>query len=251
MMIGNNDPASDGGGESGVKTDHSDARIPPHLPPPHAQHQITCQQEKHWWDKVKHWAEILGIVLLFIYTLYTIKMYRANKDAADAAKSAADTAKNSLDLTRTMFEASQAAVFVSVFELRTRPEHHPVWITVNMRNAGSTRASNVVGTIKLMRKTVSGKTVQMTERTFNRSVVAANDGITEDIGVNGTWDDLRRYMTEDFQVTLELDFDDGVQRTKQTSCKGPVMQKGTDTGTSFAFAFEDCENIKTKKQYSY
>lgn len=60
--------------------------------------QITCKQERDWLDHLKTVAEFLGLILLGVYTGYTIKMYRANKDAADAAKSAADTAARQLDL---------------------------------------------------------------------------------------------------------------------------------------------------------
>lgn len=49
--------------------------------------------EKHWWDKVKPFVEIVGIVLLAIYTDYTIKMYGANRDAADAAQRAVANAQ--------------------------------------------------------------------------------------------------------------------------------------------------------------
>jgi hypothetical protein len=66
--------------------------------PPHGHCQITCKQEKDWWDKTKPFVEIAGAILLAVYTAYTIKMYWANKKAADAAKSAADTAANQLVL---------------------------------------------------------------------------------------------------------------------------------------------------------
>jgi len=59
-------------------------------PPDHC--RVTCQIEKDWWDKAERFAAIAGIVLLAIYTGYTVKMYRANKKAADAAKRSADTA---------------------------------------------------------------------------------------------------------------------------------------------------------------
>jgi hypothetical protein len=49
--------------------------------------------ERHWWDKVKPFVEIIGVALLAIYTGYTIKMYSANRDAADAAQSAVANAK--------------------------------------------------------------------------------------------------------------------------------------------------------------
>ncbi len=51
---------------------------------------------KDWWDKVKPFVEIPGLVLLFVYTIYTIKMYHANKQAADAATKAAQTAGDTL-----------------------------------------------------------------------------------------------------------------------------------------------------------
>ena len=54
------------------------------------------QEKKDAWDKFKEGVEVLGIATLVVYTIYTIKMYRANKEAADAAKSAADTAREAL-----------------------------------------------------------------------------------------------------------------------------------------------------------
>lgn len=209
----------------------------------------------NWIDSKGPLISALSTVVIAVLTAFYVHYSRVangiNQQSANAATSAACTATRSLELTRQMFEASQAAVFVSAFELKTRPEHHPVWITVRLRNTGKTRATNMVGTIKLVRKTTSGKMIQNSVRTFTRSIIAAEDEITEALGVNGTWDNLRGYLGEDFQVSVELVFDDGVQRTKQTFCRGPVMQNGTDTGTSFAFTFEDCENIKARKQYGY
>jgi hypothetical protein len=53
---------------------------------------------KDWWLKAQPFVEIAGVVVLTIYTLFTIQMYYANKKAADAAKSAADTAATQLEL---------------------------------------------------------------------------------------------------------------------------------------------------------
>src|SRR5579871_4593664 len=79
-------------------------------PPTVTQDKITCHPEKDWRDKTKFWFEIGGIVLLGVYTLYTIKMYRANKEAADAAKSAAETASDTLKITRQLTEGANEAV---------------------------------------------------------------------------------------------------------------------------------------------
>jgi hypothetical protein len=54
--------------------------------------------EKSWWDACKPYAEITGLIALFIYTGYTVRMYGANKTSADAAKSAAETAHDALVL---------------------------------------------------------------------------------------------------------------------------------------------------------
>lgn len=53
--------------------------------------------EQNWWDKLKPFVEIAGVVILAVYTWYTIKMYHANKKAADAAKQSADIAKSALE----------------------------------------------------------------------------------------------------------------------------------------------------------
>jgi hypothetical protein len=60
--------------------------------------EITCKPEVTWWGHIKPAMEIVGVVLLGLYTWYTVKMFGANKDAADAAKSAANTAARQLEL---------------------------------------------------------------------------------------------------------------------------------------------------------
>lgn len=65
------------------------ASIPPvEVPPAPHGYQITCKTEKDWRDKVKFWAELFGLALLLAYTIFTALMYRANKEAADAASQA-------------------------------------------------------------------------------------------------------------------------------------------------------------------
>jgi hypothetical protein len=66
--------------------------------PPH-DCEITCKTEKTKWDRIKPFVEVTGVLLLFVYTLYTIKMYCANQKSANAAHSAADTAARQLELT--------------------------------------------------------------------------------------------------------------------------------------------------------
>jgi uncharacterized protein YpmB len=72
--------------------------------------EITCTVEKDFWDKAKTATEIFGIILLAIYTGFTVLMYCANKKAADAAKSAADTAQGQFKLYKQQVVGTTAAV---------------------------------------------------------------------------------------------------------------------------------------------
>jgi hypothetical protein len=59
---------------------------------------MPSENQKHWLDYVTFGLELLGLLVLGIYASYTIKIYCANKQAADAATSAADTAHAALVL---------------------------------------------------------------------------------------------------------------------------------------------------------
>jgi hypothetical protein len=91
--------------KANIQTANSQTSVPlapaaPELPPTHPHYQIACEPKKDWWDRNKKWAEIAGLILLAIYTAYTIKMYCANEEAANAAASAANTAAKTLEMDR-------------------------------------------------------------------------------------------------------------------------------------------------------
>jgi hypothetical protein len=83
------------------------------LQPTHSYYQTVRQPAKDWWERCKPIVEITGVALLAVYTAYTIKMYHANKQAADAATSAAATAKSTLDSSYQSFKQEERA-YVSV-----------------------------------------------------------------------------------------------------------------------------------------
>src|SRR6266571_7398651 len=60
---------------------------------------------------IKFWVELFALIGLGIYTAFAALQWRANKEAADAAKSAADTAARQL----TDFENVQRAKLVLQF----------------------------------------------------------------------------------------------------------------------------------------
>ncbi len=105
----------DASGKPDIRTSDPKPNIPlrlsgSSLPPSKPHCEITCKTEKNWWDKLKPFVEIAGAILLAVYTGYTIKMYHANKQAADAAALGAQAAKESADLARKQMEGVGAAI---------------------------------------------------------------------------------------------------------------------------------------------
>jgi hypothetical protein len=87
--------------EPKAEADQPDPHVPVRngaLPPPPAETNktVTCEIKQTKLDKFKTGAEIFGIALLLIYTIYTAKMYCANKQAADTATGANEIAKTAL-----------------------------------------------------------------------------------------------------------------------------------------------------------
>jgi hypothetical protein len=102
--IRENNPAPDTQRETDNQTGQSDPSIlstPPSIsspPPAKAHHEVACKPKKDFWDTLKVRAEIVGIGLLAVYTGFTILMYCANRQAANAATSAANTASRQLEM---------------------------------------------------------------------------------------------------------------------------------------------------------
>jgi hypothetical protein len=107
--------ASDTSGKPDVQPSNANQNIAPissisDPPPPNNHCVIAYKPEKDWWDKCKPFVEIAGIVILGVYTTYTIKIYRANHDTAIAAQKTLCEIQKQTTLTRQQLVGSQAAV---------------------------------------------------------------------------------------------------------------------------------------------
>jgi len=83
----NNTPS--GKGLSKEQTSHSQPPILPEStklesPPAESHCEESENQKKHWLDYVTFGMELFGLVVLAVYAGYTIKIYYANQQAADA-----------------------------------------------------------------------------------------------------------------------------------------------------------------------
>ena len=97
-------------------------------------------------EKLQFTISAIGLIILIVYTGATIKMYRANKEAADAAKSAADTAARELELSeRPWISADFSAVSPLVIDsagLR-------ITIQTTITNVGHSPAVKAAESLKL------------------------------------------------------------------------------------------------------
>jgi hypothetical protein len=133
--IGQNDSTHHAEGKPSKQADNPDIPITPtsaptpQRQPPKTHCEITCKAENNWWDKTKPFVELVGVLLLLVYTIYTIKMYHANKKSADAAKSAAETARDALIVDHRPWIGPDTG-FPSV---KVRIDHDRIFLDTEMR----------------------------------------------------------------------------------------------------------------------
>ncbi len=140
-------------GEPNTQAGQADANVPvapsiPPLPPTKAHCSITCKTEKTPLENFKDVAEIIGICLLAVYTCYTIKMYCANRKAADAATTAAKAASASVKQAQQAFHLDQRAWIVALPNGSPDfTDNREINIPIRIENTGKTPALGVAGNI--------------------------------------------------------------------------------------------------------
>lgn len=136
--ISSHDQSDSQSSESPSKVSPATAEL--QSPPPKTDSEDSRKKAKHWLDYVTFGLELLGFVVLCVYAAYTIRIYCANKKAADAAKRSADIAA------QTMRIDERAWVNVSVGKA-PMIDNSPLQIPVTLTNDGRTPALNVTGNI--------------------------------------------------------------------------------------------------------
>ena len=121
-----NNQAPNTEGKTNKQPDHAEIPVQPITAPkperqPAKYHcEITCKTEKNWWSKTKPYVEIAGVLLLAVYTAYTIKIFCATKRATEATGIAATAAKNAADAAKISaglaFNEQRPFVFVKMVD---------------------------------------------------------------------------------------------------------------------------------------
>lgn len=131
-----------------------------------------------WWDRIKPYVEIVGIVLLAVYTFFTVRMYYANKKAADAAASAASTAARALQSSTKSFHEEQRAYVAPTYAAMSNPPkcQFPgptrICVDVHVANSGRTPA---IG-IRIHRYATFGKNAEATIKAMRVPEYKSPDG---------------------------------------------------------------------------
>lgn len=89
MASGKPQNTSDGGDpKASNKRDaaHDIVPLSPQIPPTPVSGNKSEREKKWWPNTLKQWVEVLGVGILLVYTIYTIKLYNAAKDANKQAK---------------------------------------------------------------------------------------------------------------------------------------------------------------------
>jgi len=79
------------------------------FPPETVKRYYSEQAKSYRLQRGAFWVGLVTLIALAVYTVYTIKMYHANRDAAYAAKSAAETAADTLNRSIEQFRIDERA----------------------------------------------------------------------------------------------------------------------------------------------
>jgi hypothetical protein len=104
------------------------ARANPQIPPANISNSQSKKEKKWWPTTLKQWVEVLGVCVLVVYTVYTIKLYHAASEANKQAQ------RNS--------QLDQRA-WMAVSEITPSDETKSPWeINIVFKNTGRTPAKN-------------------------------------------------------------------------------------------------------------
>jgi len=126
------------------------------LPPTQTDEERAYEKKKKRRETIKFWGEIFGVIVLMVYAGFTIAIWRANKQAADAAK---DTLQKTID----HFQIDERAWIeidpIKPVPLVPRTKFVPRSVfqyPLYLRNVGKTMARDVV-----MKATVNGSSERL------------------------------------------------------------------------------------------
>ncbi len=217
--IRENDTADDGSYKSAEKRDTAKQELPITATPVQANGQktpshceITYKTEKSTWERIKPYIEFAGVLLVALYTLYTIKMYNVTRKALIAANAA-------------------------VFSCQAQLPGGVNGFVVECRNQGSAPATEISANLSFARDE-QGKQVQLVSRTLTRAAVVKGDEFAFIVPVGApnppNWDWV---STQSITANVIFSYNNGIETIHERDCWALVIEK-----QERAWTVTDCEN---------
>jgi hypothetical protein len=135
----------DASGKAHEQTSQPETEISPTTARPQVIWQFASddgarKQEKNWWDKWKPFVEMSGAILLAVYARYTIKIYKANRDAANAAHDTLGQIQQQTTLMQQEVEGAMAAIITKQLRI-TWPRQ--AYLSLILDNRGRAITSDI------------------------------------------------------------------------------------------------------------
>jgi len=145
--VESNQPAEHGDSKATGHSQETETPAPPIVAPPTTQPcpkhtDITCNTKRDWIDKTTLGFEAFGLLVLIVYTIATIAIWRANKQSADAATRSTANADRSFrqdERAWMAFKFAEGSLTLTIGK--------PFLVPTELTNVGKTPAKNVRGNI--------------------------------------------------------------------------------------------------------
>lgn len=200
----------------------------------------NTQKPTHWTAYIEAASAVLLVLITGTYTYYSAKQTCAAINAANAATSAAQTASDSLKLTKSIFQATQVAIFNP--EINFAWVHDPI-LRVALTNVGTVPAKNVTGIVTVTYFNAAHVRETRSKR-FQRLAVIPRDYVQPWIRLN-TGFDISTMQNSEAQVAATINFEDGINPdTQQSICRSAYFEGPT----SVTPIWEDCQDKQSPQK---
>lgn len=169
------------------------------------------KETRSWWERVRPFVEVAGVVLLAIYTFYTIKIYNVTRKALIATSSA-------------------------VFDCHAELQGGANGLVVACRNKGITPATAVSANLTFVRDE-NDKEVQVVKRELQRTAIPNDDEFAFVIPIPNAKLDWDWISKQAMTANLSFTYNNGVEVVPERDCWGLAVER-----KSHEWEVTDCQN---------
>jgi len=203
------------------------------------------QQKENSRKAIKFWAEVAGIVVLIVYTGFTIGIYFANQKAAEASQKALTEVQTQTTLMRQQLVGTQAAV-VSIIDY-PGIEQNDI-LDLGIRNDGHVIAHKIDVKVMVSKEGLSHYAASASwECGFQLPILAPSVSYNHQCTLKGlsneSWRLIKR-MEETIAIDGTITYDNGFEIVRESFCRRYVPQIKTKYGMEGSNNFLTCDQFR-------